>query len=314
MSETETFQLQSHRNGHDATFHGSWYRGEHTNFIPSKAELTDEAAIDDFILPGWLPPRPFIAPATPIAAFGSCFAQHITQFLIERGYNVLGNDLSLYAHIIRFGEGMVNTFAIRQQLEWALGDKEFPENLWFGPNKEIAAVDPVIRQQTYEIINAASVFIVTLGLSEIWYNKVTGDAFWRAIPASLFDETKHGFRLSSVDENYENLVAIQTCIKRLRPDASVVFTLSPIPLMATFRPISCLTANSVSKAILRVAIDRFMSTNGDDQTYYFPSYEIANEMFINPRQADNRHLKPEVVTSIMEAFNRHYCTGHGSVA
>ena len=135
-------------------------------------------------------------------------------------------------HIIRFGEGMVNAFAIRQQLEWALGDKEFPENLWFGPNKEIAAVDPVIRQQTYEIINAASVFIVTLGLSEIWYNKVTGDAFWRAIPASLFDETKHGFRLSSVDENYENLVAIQTCIKRLRPDASVVFTLSPIPLMA----------------------------------------------------------------------------------
>ena len=45
MSETETFQLQSHRNGHDATFHGSWYRGEHTNFIPSKAELTDEAAM-----------------------------------------------------------------------------------------------------------------------------------------------------------------------------------------------------------------------------------------------------------------------------
>ncbi len=203
---------------------------------------------------------------------------------------------------------MVNTFAIRQQLEWALGDREIPENLWFGPNKEIAAVDPVIREQTHEIINATEVFIITLGLSEIWYDKRSGDAFWRAIPASLFDPAKHGFRLSTVEENFDNLVAIRRCIKRARPDARVVVTLSPIPLMATFRPISCLTANSVSKAVLRVAIDQFMTdVQGDPNVFYFPSYEIVQELFPNGRQEDNRHLKPEVINFVMETFLRHYC-------
>ncbi len=199
------FTIKSKRGRHAAAFHGSWYRGEHTNFIPSKAELCEPDAIENFILQGWLPPAPFINKTTAVVAFGSCFAQHISEYLIARDFNVLGRNLDLFAHIVRFGEGMVNTFAIRQQFEWALGDRDFPENLWFGPNKEIAAVDPEVRQQTWGIINSASVFIITLGLSEIWYDKISGDAFWRAIPANLFNSTRHGFRLSTVNENYENL-------------------------------------------------------------------------------------------------------------
>jgi hypothetical protein len=152
------FLIESTRGQHSASFHGSWYRGEHTNFIPSKAELREQEAIERFILQGWLPTEPFINKSTAVVAFGSCFAQHISEYLIERGFNILGRDLSLFAHIVRFGEGMVNTFAIRQQFEWALGDRDFPENLWFGPNKEIAAVDPEVRRQTREIINSASVF------------------------------------------------------------------------------------------------------------------------------------------------------------
>ena len=39
------------------------------------------------------------------------------------------------------------------------------------------------------------------------------------------------------------------------PHASVVLTLSPVPLAATFRGVSCVTANAASKATLRAAVD-----------------------------------------------------------
>jgi GSCFA family len=300
--------IKFERGGRQATFNGSWYRGAHTNFIPCKTELREPDAVDKYILAGWLPPKPFIDRQAPITAFGSCFAMHISDHLASAGYNVYGRHLGLDAHIIRFGEGMVNTFAIRQQFEWALREREFPENLWFGAHKEIAAVDPAIRAQTYEIMRATRVFIITLGLSEIWYDKTSGDAFWRAIPAHLFDERIHGFRLSTPAENYDNLAAILGLIRKLRADAKVIFTLSPIPLMATFRPVSCLTANSVSKATLRVAIDQLMRDRPHDEgLHYFPSYEIVTELFTDPREDDNRHVRPELVAFVMETFRRHYC-------
>ena len=299
------------RDGHVARFHGSWYRGPHTNFIPSKAQLRgpDTDAVDRYILHGWLPDAPFIDKQRRITAFGSCFAQHLTNYLHRAGYNVLGKHLNLNSHIIHFGEGMVNTFAIRQQLEWALEDKVFSENLWFGEHKEIAAVDPRIKAETKQIIGTTEVFVITLGLSEIWYDKQTGEAFWRAIPSHLFDANRHGFRVSSCEENYANLVRIRGLIRAARPGARIIFTLSPVPLMATFRPISCLTASSVSKAILRVAVDQLMRDfSGDRDLFYFPSYEIVKDFFVDAYDADNRHPRPEVVEFIMKTFERHYCT------
>ena len=101
-----------------ATAHFSWYRGEHTNYNPTKINLFEPRAIDEYFLNGWLPGSPFISKKTPVVAFGSCFAEHISRYLRERGFNILGEELGGSAYIIRFGEGMVNSFAIRQQLEW----------------------------------------------------------------------------------------------------------------------------------------------------------------------------------------------------
>ena len=78
--------------------------------------------------------------------------------------------------------------------------------------------------------------------------------------------------------------------------------------MATFRPISCLTASSVSKAILRVAVDQLMRENPDDRAlFYFPSYEIVKDFFVDPYEEDNRHPTPEVVKFIMMTFERYFC-------
>lgn len=303
-------KLRITRDGHYAKFHGSWYRGEHTDFIPARAELDAPGGIERYLIDGWKPEAPFIGRDSRITAFGSCFAEHISNHLHARGYNVLGKHLDLHAHIIRFGEGMVNSFAIVQQLEWALENKQLPENLWFGKDKEVATLDPEIRRETCALIQSTDVFVITLGLSEIWFDKQSGEAFWRAIPSDMFDPDRHGFRLSTVKENARNLTRIYSIISAHRPDAKLVLTLSPIPLMATFRPMPCLSANTISKAVLRVAIDMFLTSLGDRRSvHYFPSYEIVKEVLVDPFKPDNRHVKPEHVERIMRLFEDNYCTG-----
>ena len=111
-----------------------------------------------------------------------------------------------------------------------------------------------------------------------------------------------------MEENTNNLDQIYSTIKKYIPNASVIYTLSPIPLMATFRPQSCITANSISKSILRVSLDNVISKNIDKgDLYYFPSYEITKEYFIDPFTEDNRHLKDECTLEIMKIFEESYC-------
>jgi len=301
--------LITERNGHRAKFHGSWYRGPHTNFIPAKAEVEpSDTSVDHFIMHGWSPEKPFIDKSLPITAIGSCFAEYITLFLHNKGYKVFGKHLDIDSHVIRFGEGMVNTFAILQQFEWALEGKSFPENLWFSQDKEIASLSPEVQAETRAIFEQTDLFILTLGLSEIWFDKRTGDALWRAVPVDLFDETIHGFRVSSHQENYDNLAKIVSLIRAARPEAKIIFTVSPVPLMATFRPVSCLTASSVSKSILRSAVDQLLRDRSSDKgLFYFPSYEIVKEFLVDPFEPDNRHPRREIVQFILRTFERHFC-------
>jgi len=244
-----------------------------------------------------------------ITTFGSCFARNVTEYLKFRGYAVMGQDMHINSHVVRCGEGMVNTFAILQQFEWAYENKQFSEDLWFGSDKEIATYDAQIRETTKEIFDQTEIFIITLGLSEVWYNKKTEEVFWRAIPKENFNEEIHGFRITTVEENKNNIEKIYNVIRKHRPDAAIIFTLSPIPLNATFRPISCLSANSVSKSILRAALDEVITKyeKNDDKLIYYPSYEIVKDYFVDSYIEDNRHVKTEIIQKIMEKFEQHFC-------
>ena len=78
--------------------------------------------------------------------------------------------------------------------------------------------------------------------------------------------------------------------------------------MATFRPQSCITANSISKSILRVSLDNVMTNSKKNKNiYYFPSYEITKDYFADPFMDDNRHLKKDCILEIMKVFEDSYC-------
>ena len=118
--------------------HHTWFRGDHCNFNPNVENMRGADAVLDYVLAGWLPPKPVITRDMRLVAFGSCFAQNITDYLSKRNFTVLTEKAgtSADAYIVRFGEGMVNSFAIRQQFEWALEGKQPQSILWHGYDAE----------------------------------------------------------------------------------------------------------------------------------------------------------------------------------
>tara|TARA_Y100001970_G_scaffold166351_1_gene203458 strand:+ start:24631 stop:25563 length:933 start_codon:yes stop_codon:yes gene_type:complete len=287
---------------------GTWFRGKTCNFYPSKKQYEQNDFFKNFILKGHTPEKPFIDKEKKIIAFGSCFASHVSKYLINKRYSVFDKRLGHNQHIIRYGEGMANTFTVLEQLLWAFENKNIEKNTWYYSPKISETNDDLMREETLRALKMVDVFIITVGLSEVWFNKVNNQVFWKAIPASEYDERKHGFRVSSVDENTRNLKEIYLIIKKHLPLAKVIFTLSPIPLVATFRDQSCITANSISKSILRVSLDNILNEYKKNQDiYYFPSYEIVNQFFNDPFKDDNRHLKDEYIIKIMQLFEKNFC-------
>jgi hypothetical protein len=214
------------------------------------------------------------------------------------------------------GEGLVNVHAIAQQFEWALENIVPPQGLWHGYKCEEFGYDEGIRQKTRDVFLSTDFFILTLGLSEIWYDEQTGGIFWRAVPKEYYDESRHKFRVCTFAETKERLEKIYELIRKHVPNAKLLFALSPVPLAATFRPVSCLTANSTSKAILRAALDEFYRNHLDvlNQTlFYFPSFEVVSELFFVRYEEDGRHPLPAIIDLIMHLFAAVYCSGSPTI-
>ena len=287
----------------------TFYRGEGANFLPMRAGMAKPEALRDNVLAGWMPPAPFIDRDSTIVAFGSCFANHISRYLNNLGFDV-ATKRDNKAYVSAMGDGIVNVFAILQQFEWAWTNKVPEVELWHGYKAEEFGYDESVRLKTRDLFDEADVFIITLGLSEVWYDEPTGEIFWRAVPFDKFDPTRHKFRVASSAETLATLRAIYALIRRHRPQAAIIFTVSPIPLSATFRPVSCVSANTVSKAILRAAIDELHREYHptDPLLFYYPAYEVVTQCFDFAFADDFRHPLFHVLDVNMKAFERYFCS------
>jgi hypothetical protein len=287
----------------------SFYRGKKINLNPYLSDREKKNFIEKYLLKGLTPQEPIITKSTRITAFGSCFAENITKHLTSRGYSLSKNE-EPNIYISSMGEGMVNVHAIEQQFKWALENEEIPSGLWHNSATEEFELDEQTRIKTREVFLKTEFFIITLGLSEIWYDEETGGVFWRAVPISKFDETKHKFRVATFVETKSAIERIIDIIQRHNPSAKILFTLSPVPLAATFREISCIVANSASKAILRSALDEIIREKANQfnsRLFYFPSYEIVSELFPVKYYEDGRHPRDEIISFITNLFELIFC-------
>ena len=157
-----------------------WYRGPpgQARYMPNIATL--RADLDQFVLQGWMPHSPPIRREKLTTALGSCFADEIRIWLRERGYKVNDDFRSgkSYPHLedsavplLQCSAGLVNTFVLLQQFEWALEGRTFDDDLWRGAKGTIALPTEAARRKTRQMFEQTSLFVLTLGLAEVWYQK-----------------------------------------------------------------------------------------------------------------------------------------------
>jgi hypothetical protein len=281
----------------------SWHNSDAKYFPSDRRQFDDfERLIRDWILPGHTPAEPMLAADDLVVTLGSCFARELRTFLGQAG---------LLATTLRIPEGLNNTYALLDFVAWCVKGSETGRGFRYD-RLESGEIREWVAEEDRETFAAAfaeaGAFVFTIGLAEVWQDRETGGVFWRGVPQEIFDADRHVFRLTTVDENARNIVEMIDLVREVNATAPIVVTLSPVPLQATFRDISCLTADSVSKSVLRVAIDQAMSEQRPG-VYYWPSFEIVRWAgahvswpaygFHDDR---SRHVTRYTVSQIIDAF------------
>jgi hypothetical protein len=156
-------------------------------------------------------------------------------------------------------------------------------------------------------LNKSSVFIVTLGLIEIF--KDESGLILNQFPGYMgggYNSAKSNFHLMTFDEIVSDLRTVVSIVRGVNPHSNIVFSVSPVPLQKTFTTQDVFIANMYSKSMLRAAVNQVVEP--DNGVYYFPSYEIASNVgsdFFQDR--DLRHAKRGYVDCIVQAFLKSAC-------
>jgi hypothetical protein len=290
-------------NGFDKT-KNKWHT-ERLHYFPKHKEQFDnlDQLAKDFVFKGFGPDTPVFSNKDKVVTMGSCFADRLRRWL---------NDSNKGAEYIQVPEGLNNSFAVRQYLEWAITGNRSTDAYWYDNDPELGAYrwEPAQQQkQLLKHLKSTKGFVVTFGLSEVWRDLETNNVFWRGVPANEYDSRKHVCQTSTVAENVDNMNKIVDLIKsNLGKDKVVIFTLSPVPLNATFTQRPTIVSDCVSKSILRVALDEFFQKTKHSNVYYWPSFEmvrwVGSHTNIPTLFEDNtpRHVNNEVVKIIISNF------------
>ncbi len=280
-----------------------------------------------------------LGPTDLIATAGSCFAQHIARTLKAKGFKYLETETGPESRTFgvfsaRFG----NLYTTRQLLQlfqrayglyvpqddvWTLPDGRFvdPFRPQVEPGGYATAEEVQADRETHlgavrEMFETCDVFIFTLGLTEGWRSKRDGAVFPLApgvagSPASMDDYEFHNFTAA---ETTQDLLTFIDHLRTVNPEVRLIFTVSPVPLVATYEPRHVLVSTIYSKAALRVAAeDVVRATPGSS---YYPSFEIITGHHTKYRYfaEDLRSVTNEGVDRAMSLFSKHYLATEAEVA
>jgi hypothetical protein len=157
-----------------------------------------------------------------------------------------------------------------------------------------------------QMLGEMNVFLFTLGLTETWFN-TKADYCYPVVPGAIageFDASVHAFRNFRVSEIVADLEQVIWMISEQNHAAKVLFTVSPVGLVATVETRSVVVSTTASKSILRAAIDEVVGAH--DNVDYFPSYEII----VSPPTQSRfwaeglRDVTEKGVATVMEIFFR----------
>ncbi len=274
-----------------------------------------------------------------VATAGSCFAQHISRTLSNSGFDYYvpekaGADIPV-AEVSRRNYGVFsarfgNIYTTRQLVQLfdrAYGDFVPLEDAWVRPDgRFVDPFRPQIEPDGFETVEELresrnshfsavrdmfeklDILVFTLGLTEGWRSKQDGSVF--PLPPGVsggeLDPARHEFVNFTAAEVTDDLNRFLAKLNGVNPNARVILTVSPVPLIATYENRHVLVSNTYSKAALRVAAEE--AAQKYDNVTYFPSFEIITGNYNHSAyyEPDLRSVRSEGVAHVMRLFMQHY--------
>lgn len=275
-------------------------------------------------------------PTDHVFTIGSCFARNVESALLETGMTVTSNenDLGVVGDSLGFTPNFFNKYSIHSiynDLKWAFERDTYPgddiiypmhkdglyADMQLGMSKLEFGMDDIrdFRTRYLDVMaraRDADVVIITLGYVETWYDTKLGIYLNSSPPQPLIkaEPDRFTFRVLSYEDVLAALHDVHALlVKHRTKPLKMLVTVSPVPLLSTFRDMDVLVANAYSKSVQRAAIDAFIrDAEGVD---YFPSYEFV--ILSNPDVAwsrgDYRHVSPDLVARIMSNVITQYVEG-----
>ena len=256
-----------------------------------------------------------------LAFFGSCFADNISAQFASRKFNVLANP---------FGT-VYNPLSIERQLQHIASKEVFGEddvfqdirrenghgdNLWHCWDAHSSLSAPTCEEcigklsaacaQAREFLQQADIVFITVGSAFVYSLKDDENGYSKVV-ANCHRQDQRMFerRLISADEAAQAIKRIVENIRILRPNAHIVFTVSPIRHIGDGAH-----GNNLSKATVLLGIEKTLQEIAPSAEY-FPSYEIMMDELRDYRfyDRDMIHLSKTAEEIIFERMLETYCDG-----
>lgn len=283
-----------------------------------------------------------------IVTAGSCFAQHVANFLRKAGYNYLvtepchpafSEDLAKRFNYGTFTARYGNLYTARQLKQllqrahgeftplvdhWPRGEDGRvvdPFRPQIQPDGFVSAAELAAdRVQHFAAIRTAirdmDVFVFTLGLTECWADRRDGAVYPLApgVAGGTWDPEIVEFRNFGYEETLADMVFSLEYIRRINPNVRIILTVSPVPLNATYEDRHVFLSTTWSKAVLRLVAEAL--TERFDRCLYFPSYEVITAPHVRGAYfaADCREVTEKGVEHVMGLFFRHLSSGKAVAA
>ena len=156
------------------------------------------------------------------------------------------------------------------------------------PEEAIEVMQNAVTEGSKELANT-KLIIITLGSAYVWRDR-NGEVVANCHQVGAKNFTTELLLLEEIVQSLEDIVRLTS--------AKILFTVSPVRHLN-----DGLEGNSLSKALLRVAIDKVIQ-NHPERASYFPSYEIVMDDLRDYRFYDTDMLHPstQAVEYITEKF------------
>ncbi|WP_444901825.1 GSCFA domain-containing protein [Microbulbifer sp. SSSA007] len=276
-------------------------------------------------------------PGSTVFSVGSCFARNVETKLIELGFRVPSSEIFELPEFEDPKLDSITNFgvaSIYNEFKWALEENcEMPADciVELGEGKYcdlnvLSSIRPSpletvkTRREAitkfYSSVRKAETVIITLGLSEVWFDKTT-NLYLNTIPLPKVMKLwprRFELHVLSYNEVYDYLdKTIRLLNACAESQQNILVTVSPVPMALTYRNQDIAISNSYSKSVLRTATEALVCSYSN--VFYYPSYESILLTDRNIAWMDDQvHVQDELVRIQVSRLVDKYCKAVGDLS